>query len=77
MKEQHFHLFCSMVKCLYKAHSERIASEPVNVKFRKAEQRGGLSPCRNGSFYFLERTKSRVLASECPEHLDCLIKLLL
>lgn len=64
MKEKHFRLFCSMVKCLHTVHSEKIASEPVNVKFRKAEQKGGLSPCRNGSFYFLERTGSRVLASK-------------
>lgn len=61
---------------LHKVHSEKIASEPVNVKFRKAEHRGGLSPCRNG-FYFLERTRSRVLANESPDHLDCLIKHLL
>lgn len=76
MKEQQFCcLFCSMVKCFHKVHSEKIASEPANVKIRKAEHRGGLSPCRNS--YFLERTRSRVLASECPEHLDCLIKHLL
>lgn len=77
MKEQHFCLFCSMVKCLQQVHSEKIASEPVNVKFRKAEQRRGLSPCRNGSFYFLERTTSKVLASECLDHFDCRIKHLL
>lgn len=74
MKEKHFCLLCSMVKCLHKVHSEKIASQPVNVKFRKEKHRGGLSPCRN-CFYFHERTRSRVLAS--PDHLDCLIKHLL
>lgn len=36
MKEQHFRLSCTMVKCLQKAHSERMGSEPEDVKFRKA-----------------------------------------
>lgn len=43
----------------------------------KQSQRGGLSPCRNGSFCFLERTRSSVPTSELPEHLDCLVKRLL
>lgn len=40
----------------------------------KQSQRGGLSPCRNDPFCFLERTRSSVPTSDLPERLDCLIK---
>ena len=50
MKEQHFRLSCTMVKCLHKVHSERIRSEPADVKFRKVEPERRFEPMQKWLF---------------------------
>lgn len=39
-----------MVKCLHNVHSERIGSEPVGVKFRKAEPERRFEPMQKWLF---------------------------